>query len=320
MIGIVTDPTVGGTFLTWSIHYLRGDTGYFLVEKETEIQLTDNPLTTVNAHGFIPNQPNRGPDQGLKKLYQMCNSLSKIGDDTIVYLHNFEDLQDTIDGVKYLSSATNKLILLTGKKYPLYRCKYRARSGVWISSDNYTHDSDLIYKHLVDRFFKESDQIFKNSKLNAIWDQREFIALNFDPYAQPFIEDHFDHTHNHYVLDIEELYHVENHIIYIFDYLGYSIDARRFDHWRQVYQQWRNFHQTGMMFSTYFDKIINYIINGYTMSLSKFQLDIMQEAVIQRELIYKHNLNLKTWQLEKFTNTKQLHDLLEPNIHPLKTH
>ena len=36
-------------------------------------------------------------------------------------------------------------------------------------------------------------------------------------------------------------------------------------------------------------------------------------------LIYKYGLNLKTWQLEKFpNNTKQLHELLEENIHPIE--
>ena len=53
------------------------------------------------------------------------------------------------------------------------------------------------------------------------------------------------------------------------------------------------------------------------MDLESFELDIMQEAAIQRELIYKYNLNFKTWQLEKFQSTRQLHALLEPNIHSL---
>ena len=53
------------------------------------------------------------------------------------------------------------------------------------------------------------------------------------------------------------------------------------------------------------------------MDLTRLKLDIIQEAFIQHELIYKHNLNLKTWQLEKFTNTQQLHNLLETNTHPL---
>ena len=75
-----------------------------------------------------------------------------------------------------------------------------------------------------------------------------------------------------------------------------------------------------MLFVAYFDKIINYIIEGYELNLDKFNLDLVQEAAIQHELIYKHNLNLKTWQLTKFTNTRQLHNLLEPNIHPLTTY
>ena len=43
----------------------------------------------------------------------------------------------------------------------------------------------------------------------------------------------------------------------------------------------------------------------------------LEQAFTQHKLICKHNLNLKTQQLETFTNTQQLHNLLEPNIHTL---
>jgi len=54
------------------------------------------------------------------------------------------------------------------------------------------------------------------------------------------------------------------------------------------------------------------------MDLSRFELNLNQEASIQHVLIYKYDLNLKTWGLEKFpNNTKKLHELLEPNIHKI---
>ena len=66
--------------------------------------------------------------------------------------------------------------------------------------------------------------------------------------------------------------------------------------------------------------IIESILKNNYIDLTKFNLDIVQEATIQHELLYKHNLNLKTWQLEKFMDSKQLHSLLEPNIyHKLNT-
>jgi hypothetical protein len=63
------------------------------------------------------------------------------------------------------------------------------------------------------------------------------------------------------------------------------------------------------------DEIINLIIEGRPMDLKRFDLDVLQESVIQHFLLYKHNLNLKTFGLEKFENTLQLHNLLEPNVY-----
>ena len=320
MIGILTDSGIGGTFLTWSIHYLRGDVNYFLAEKSKEICLIDNPLTSKNAHNFIPNQPNSGVDRGLQKLYQMHDQLKTASNNSIIYLHEFDNKNDTITGVNFLSIHTDKLILVTSKKYPLYHCKYTRRNGSWICSNKFSTDNDVIYKSFVTKFFLKSYEQFQDAGLTDVWDQREFIALNFDPYAIASIEDFFDCTNSHYVLDIAEFYNFETHINYIFDYLNIEINSGRYSQWKKIYQQWQKIQQQSMLFVAYFDKIINYIIEGYELNLDKFNLDLVQEAAIQHELIYKHNLNLKTWQLTKFTNTRQLHNLLEPNIHPLTTY
>ena len=69
---------------------------------------------------------------------------------------------------------------------------------------------------------------------------------------------------------------------------------------------------------SHFDEIMNAVLNGYTMDISSFNLDIMQEATIQHVLIYKYGLNLKTWELDVFpNNTKHIHELIEENIHPI---
>lgn len=319
MIGILTDLGVGGTFIAWSIYYLRGDTSYFLADLNKQIKLIHNPLTSMNAHNFKPNQPNRGADCGLQKLYSMVNQLLETELNEVIYLHNFNNDADTARGVEYLSANVDKIILVTSKKYPLYHCGYSSRSGAqWISPTEFVTDPNVVYENFVNKFFAESYQLFQDSKLTAIWDQREFIALNFKPYLQNCIEDHFDPTIDHCVLDIAEIYNIDSHIIHIFDYLNLEIDKDRYISWKQVYQQWQKLHNQRMLFVIYFDKIIDYIINGYNLDLTRFNLDIVQEATIQHELIYKHNLNFKTWQLEKFTNTKQLYNLLEANIHPLK--
>lgn len=62
--------------------------------------------------------------------------------------------------------------------------------------------------------------------------------------------------------------------------------------------------------------IVECIVQGGYYELPALSLE--QEAIIQHCLIYQHNLNIKTWQLEKFpSNTIRLHQLLEPNSHSL---
>jgi hypothetical protein len=95
------------------------------------------------------------------------------------------------------------------------------------------------------------------------------------------------------------------------------VDQNRFENWMSVYGVWKNNHTKRLNFVNNFEIIINNIINGVDMDLSRFEFDLIQEAAIQHQIMYKHNLNFKTWQLEKFINTKQLHNLLEPNIHDL---
>ena len=314
----MTDPGIGGTFLTWSVYYLCGNDTYFSVEENKLINLIDNPLTSKNAHKFIPNQPNRGVDRGLEKLYNMTNKLTQQSNhNEIVYLHNFDTVADTNAGVTHLTTVSDKIILVTGKSYPLYHFTYNLRAGNWVTTDQFSIDPDIVYNYKVQKYFSNNKNVVWPQQLTDVWDQREFIALNFDPYDCWVIEDSFDHNVNHYLLDTIELYNFETHITDVFDHLDLKINHDRYKTWTDIYKKWQLLHQSRMLFVIYFNKIINYIINGYDLDLKRFNLDIMQEAAIQHALIYKHNLNFKTWQLKKFTNTKQLHHLLESNIHDL---
>jgi hypothetical protein len=65
----------------------------------------------------------------------------------------------------------------------------------------------------------------------------------------------------------------------------------------------------------YVDEIVDDILYNRPRNLLDFELDLLQEAIIQQKLIKNYNLNLQNWQLDKFTNTQQLHKLLEPNVH-----
>ena len=162
-------------------------------------------------------------------------------------------------------------------------------------------------------------KVWNDLELTDVWDKREFIALNINNKNVLSINDIItDYDNNFYTLNCMDLFNTFDTSVYkLFDYLELSIDLARFEKWLLVYNNWKKVHYSRLQFTWYFDTIIHNIINGKSMDLEKFNLDLMQEAAIQRALIYNYSLNLKTWQLEKFTNTKQLHNLLEPNLHPI---
>jgi hypothetical protein len=101
----------------------------------------------------------------------------------------------------------------------------------------------------------------------------------------------------------------------LFNFLNLTIDDRRWDDWVKVYQNWKIIHSDQLQFMLYFDQIVQAIVNNYYIDLTRFNLDIVQEAALQRELLYKHNLTLKIVGLKKFIDTQQLHNLLEENIY-----
>ena len=324
MIHVLTDAGAGGTFLTWSIHFLAGHTEYFCLEKNQTISLVDNPIGKINAHNFLPNQPNRifncSKSQFLDFTETLCNSTTS--NFHVLYYHTFLNQSTTPQAVSYSNQHSEKLIVVDTSDFKLYHCCYRKRSPVPISTNDgknilLTNNQD-IQNHFIQKYFKDSKNVWNELGLQNIWDLREFIALNFDFYDTDHIYEQVDKTRDHHLINGAELWtSFDFGVESLLQYLDINIDSKRLNHWQQIYNQWRTLHQQRLMFAIYFETIINSIVNNYNLDLIKFDLDIEQEAAIQNALIHRHNLNLKTWQLEKFVNTKQLHSLLEPNIHPL---
>lgn len=312
MLAILTDPSSGGTFLSWTVYYLSGQTHYFSIRQQSVVPLTDNPLTTKNAHGFVPNQP-RYKDEFKKFLPLLVNT------EECMYMHEFRS--GTKESVQQMFEQSTKVIVLAiHPEQLLYRCGYTPRAHKvpsW-SSQQKLSDPDDIYNDFTEHFFKESKQQWERENLTNVWDKREFIALNFDPFDHTSILDYTGDNTNYYHINALNLWTNFDHEVHkLFDYLDVSISQDRYQSWLLIYNQWKNMHTKRLMFAQNFKTIVTNILSGIEFDLTDFKLDIQQEAAIQHFLIYKHNLNFKTWQLVKFTNTKQLHDLLEPNIHDL---
>lgn len=322
MIHILTDYASGGTFLTWSIHYLLGHNNYFLLERNQWIELPHDPINDNNAHKFIPNQPNRFFDCSAEQFINFADALDAIPTTTsqILYFHPFNNADTTKAATNYSNSRSRKLVVVDTSKSILYHCSYRQRAPQLVGNKTLLSDNHEIQQYFINKFFKDSKKRWDDLKLQNIWDTREFLALNFRPFDRFSMYEQIDKTRDHYVIHGTELWTLLDHSIKnLFDYLDDGIDQQRLENWRQVYNAWRSVHYQRIMFLTYFEDIIDGILNNHNIDLTRFDLDIEQEAAIQHVLIYRHNLNLKTWQLEKFKNTQQLHNLLEPNIHSLSS-
>ena len=311
MITLLTDPMVGGTFLSWTIYYLTGKTHYFSARQDKMIELPNDPLTNKNAHNFFPNQP-----LYLNELDWFLPKL--INKDECVYMHQFRN--NTAEAItKLLNYSTKTVVLSMNKDQVLYQCRYRPRSAMLSWQDQrQLNDADEVYADSVNYFFKESKKKWDQLQLNDIWDKREFMALNFNPYQHNSMLSYLDNTKQFYFVNTMDIWtNLDQSVYEIFEYLDITIDEHRYKQWLPIYNQWKKYHSDNIKFVWYFETIVDSILKGFDFDLIRFNLDIRQEATIQHTLIYKHNLNLKTWQLEKFLNTKQLHNLLEPNIHDL---
>lgn len=314
MIGVLTDPAVGGTFLCWTIYYLSGDNEYFSVRHNKVIPLTDNPLTNKNAHNFAVNQ--------IHTSNQILDFVSLVSShaNSILYMHQLNS--NTKEGVDAIcNNAEKNIVVMLGPKEVLYNSKYESRANIYQSviTDKILSTVDEAYCDFYEHFFKQSKEEWDSQGLNDIWDIREFLALNLDFFDQsnritkylPPISDYFYINANDLWINFDQVVHE------LFVYLGRTINDIRYQKWIDVYKQWQKVHTNRLRFIWYFDDIIEFILQGESFDLTKLNLDVRQEAAIQHVLIYKHGLNLKTWQLTKFINTKQLHDLLETNIHDL---
>jgi len=306
IIGILTDPATGGTFIDWSVNYLAGNA------------VSKDPVQASNAHGHW-NERNM-----IMTKNQFDKWIPNIDQTVIstVYMHHFKETDiekltkdyhyETAECFKQLQNVTDKIIVCSLQDaQKLYHCTRYARV-LQKKFKSYTLNTTFEEQHreFVDTFFGHDKHKFDDT----IWEYREFLALNIRPMSSKSIMPNVDTSKPFYQLDPWELFCNFN-IEKLFKWLGLDIVQSRVAHWQTVYTKWKKIHTQRVNFATDFRLIIDNILAGNHLDLTVYNLDIVQEAAIQHELIYTYNLNFKIWQLDKFKNTYQLHQLLEPNIH-----
>ena len=317
IISVITDPSVGGSFLSWSIKYLSGQSTYFNTETNRWLPLITNPVTKdKNAHNYKANF-----SEELDGLHQIVDTLKNTDSQYSHVLYYHPSLtQTTSDTVDYLLSNSDKSVVLSmDKNYGLYMCNMSRREGGVPSltkpSRELYNDED-IFDDFLNYFFSDSKEVFGN--LNNVWDKREFIALNYEIDSKPVTAylNSVEQDRSYFRLNCFDMHTTFDHSVYdFFEYLELQIDNDRYKEWVTVYHNWKTNHYKSLRFMWYVDEIVDDILYNRPRNLKDFKLDLLQEAIIQQKLIKNYNLNLKNWQLERFISTQQLHSLLEPNFH-----
>ena len=100
----------------------------------------------------------------------------------------------------------------------------------------------------------------------------------------------------------------------IFDFLSLSICKEKLQKWLPIYQEWREKNQ--LIFVDDLPKIIEHIVDGKFLDISKYSMTFDKETILASHLLYKHNLSLKVDQeYDLSRDTLQWHAILEPNLY-----
>lgn len=328
---------VGCTFLDWSILFLSGKDYFFNSEVNGLEMLSSNPITAINAHGHKKNHPSgfkltqQCVETFLKSPFEMLTlypflmyhevasqelniSEDHLNDPAInqkVIDYQFEDFSKLFD---YLLDQEASVIYVD-HNLPIYNLESpRSFEKMFREPTSITSAADFKNK-FQNVYFSKSIHQWQNLGLTTVWDTRERMALDTRPFHRAG-KPKLNLSRPHYFIDSQEwITNGAPTIKKILDFCKLIIDDSRWDHWMAVYNKWQSIHHQRLNFCHQLPHIVDSIVNNWYYEID---LTFDQEVVVQHCLIYHHNLNLKTWQLEKFpNNTQDLHKLLEDNIHPL---
>jgi hypothetical protein len=333
---VITESSVGGTFLDWSIHWLSGEDKFYNLDLGW-IELINNPITSNNAHNHQRNHV-----AGYVRTVSAVNKLKSIHTNNSLSIytgcitvdHSIEELEIPKDQIIDFSSEIKEYISENFKKsweycninhipliylklnYPvIYNLELRTLTKKDYEQSSY-NTIDEARTDFLNLFFNDADKWIESS----IWEKREWIALNIRPYDFLRHDGNIDFSIPHLYIDAQELWFDGESVLQkIMDYLEIKIDTNRLESWVPVYQQWQKIQTNLLRFAWNIDYICDAIVNNHYYDISNYNLDLWHEAIIQHCLLYKYNLNLKSWRLEKFpANTQDLHKLLESNtLHKL---
>jgi hypothetical protein len=358
-ICVTSQEAVGCTFIDWSIHFLSGQTTFFNADDNQWIELTSDPLTQHNAHNHKKNHPRGRIETGkvldkfdkhatgvftvypqlldirLQLFYiharKTATPISNQIPETLNFTldknnHNLDENkkileyqeQDYVELFNMCAQRNTKIIYVdSNPEIDLYYTTRRFRGNLLFGNNKSGAQSTELTTttEFEEYFFGQS--IAAYSELTDIWDVRERRALNLRPLQRKHAA--LDFGLPHLWIDARSFWTLgESYMRKILTYVDLPVDPDRLNQWLPIYTKWQNIQLTHLDFCYTLPHMIDSIVNNWDYNLGNLTFE--QEIVIQHFLIYKHNLNLKTWQLSKFPdNAKDLHALLEPNIHQVES-
>jgi hypothetical protein len=331
MIAMFSQGQLGATFLDWSIKYLRGDNTYISWPNLDCTALCANPLNTANAHSHKKIHPEGFENtRYLVDRYHNSDKVSfdfkelgfdQVGeqlaldvthiDSTKVQQLKLQQQQDTTNAVLYcVGKKCNIIRIEINPAVKIFQCYDRGDGHDWLTR-RYPNSLDSPQTLWWKAFF--NDKEFGTDS----WDRREYMALNVRPLDDPALPPLVDWKFKNFRIDCLQWWMSGQSVLNeLFDWLEVDIDSSRWETWQLAYQQWQQILRPDVEFALNANAFVQAIVQGQYLKLP--QLTLFQEAILQHFLIYKHNLNIKTWKLESFpNNTIELHQLLEPNHHPV---
>lgn len=333
--------SVGCTFIDWSVYFLSNQSQHYNVKSNSWLPVSPNPLTELNAHGHDRNHP-----QGYDTTKSFIEHIETLTSDRLHSIYPWALVPGA--AAAYLNlppeSISNTDILKRINQFKkddyheiLNLCREKQIKTVFVQSDPvsilYFQKRRVLAHLLLDYkttatseqqlndefqtvFFNKSLTDWQDNGLTKIWDVRERLALDTRPFDQDLINFVPDLQHPHLWINSFDLWTRTPDVLEkIMKFLELPIDHEKFNQWLPICSKWQKIQLDILEFCFNQEHIVNAIINNW-----HYEIDLTfdQEVVVQHCLIYQHGLNLKTWQLEKFPkNTKDLHKLLEPNIHPI---
>lgn len=344
MTGIicVTSPRpVGCTFLEWSLYHLSGQQQYFHADQHEWAPLVADPLNTgavANAHAHKKNHP-----MGLDATKNCINALQSQHTDRLRSFYpyaldtdvalaklniavdqlNNTEVQDQVNQYlidEYVSTVNHCLnqqipviYVHTDSAVIGYFWHTRTLDRMMLSND-VPNSLEEKHQEFQQTFFSNSLASWQAQGLTEIWDQRERMALDMRPFNIKHLW-HIGFAQPHVHINCQDLWsNTEDVIVDTMRLLKIKTQSSQLQSWQHINKKWQHIQYSNLKFYRELDHIVTSVVQGWHYELST--LELWQEAIIQHCLIYKHNLNLKTWQLSNFpTNTKDLHCLLEENIH-----